>query len=162
MYSCHLTLNSTLFHKLLHGKGAHALQLTLKDQPLSVQETDNDGRAWTFPTMLFHCSFNIPSQQNESPFFPTWRSLYLTDPPITTGLLSLHPSRLALDGPDDVYLHLTDHDGVTLGLVYDTIFETFEAQNGATVAPGNFKHFLASFHFVSASASLGTDILVSE
>lgn len=162
MYSCDLTLKPTLFDKLFHGQRAHTFQMALQDHSLSVQETDNNGRAWTFPTILFPCSINFPSQQNESTFSPTWRSMYLTDPPIMTGMLSLHPNPLAFDGPHDIYLHLTNHDGITLGLVYDTIFETFEAHYGATVAPGDLKHFMASFDFVSVSASLGTDILVCE
>lgn len=160
MYYCDIILNSTLFSKVLHCKGAHALQLGSKNQYLSFQEPDNNGGAWAFSTILFYS--NVPSQQNELTLSPTWKSMYLTDPPITTGMLSLHPRSLALHGPDDVYLHLTDETGITLGLVYDTIFETVEAQYGATVTSGDLKHFLAGFHFVSVSASLGTDILVCE
>ena len=78
------------------------------------------------------------------------------------GMLELHPSPSAFHGPNDVYLHLTDSTGITLGLLYDTIFATFEAQCGATMAFGEVQHFWTSFHFVSASASLGTSILVPE
>ena len=160
MYHCDIMLNSTLFSKVLHGKGAHASQLGSKNQYLSLQEPDNNGGAWAFSTILFYS--NITSHQNELTLSPTWRSMYLTDPPITTGMLSLHPSPLALHGPDNVYLHLTNDTGITLGLVYDTIFEAVEAQYGTTVTPGDLKHFLAGFHFVSVSASLGTDILLCE
>ena len=88
--------------------------------------------------------------------------MHLTDPPITMVTLELQPRLLAVHGPDEVELHLTDNAGVTLGQLYDTIFETFEAQCGATTAFGDVEHFVASLHFVSTSASLGTSILVRE
>ena len=88
--------------------------------------------------------------------------MHLTDPPITMATLELQPRLLAVHGPDDVEVHLADNTGITLGLLYDTIFATFEAQCGATTAFGDVEHFLASLHFVSTSASLGTSILVRE
>lgn len=77
-------------------------------------------------------------------------------------MLELHPSPWICHGPDDVYLHLTNHTGITLGLLYDTIFASFEAQYGRAVASSETERFYASLHFVSASVSLGTSILVQE
>jgi hypothetical protein len=88
--------------------------------------------------------------------------MYLTRPPITTGMLELHPGPLALQGPDDIYLHITDHTGITLGLLYDTVLASFEANFGGNAAFSHVKHFWASLHFVSASASLSTSILNCE
>ena len=161
MYSCNLTLNSAHLNKTFYGEGSHAFQLR-KNQSLSSQKVDNYGAAWTFSTILFYCSFNRSSKQTGQAFSPTWRSMHLTDPPITMVTLELQPRLLAIHGPDDVELHLVDNTGITLGLVYDTIFATFEAQCGAATAFGDVEHFLASLHFVSTSASLGTSILMRE
>jgi hypothetical protein len=158
MYSCDLTLNSALFNKGFCVEESQAFRLGL----LSSQNVNNDGVAWTFPSILFHCYFNGSFQQNSPAFSPSWRSMHLTSPPITMGMLELHLNPSAFHGPDDVYLHLTDNTGITLGLLYDTIFATFKAQFGATMAFGEFQHFWASLHFVSASASLGTSILIPE
>jgi hypothetical protein len=162
MYPCALALNSALLDKQFRGKELHAFGLALKYGSLSSQKFDNNGGVWVFPTILFDCHFNNSFQGAGAALSPTWRDMYLTSPPTTTGMLELHPGPLAFEGPDDVYLHLQDHTGITLGLVYDTIFATFEAQYGDTLAFGDVKHFLASLHFACVSASLGTSILVRE
>ena len=159
MYLCALTLNATVFGKALYdNEGSHTSRLEL----LASQTDDNNGAKWTFLTILIDCHFNGSFQQTSPAFSPTWRSMHLTDTPMTTAMLELHPCPLAVHDPDDVCLHLTDHTGTTLGLLYDTIFATFEAQCGATMEHSDLKHFFASLHFVSADASLSTGILVLE
>jgi hypothetical protein len=54
----------------------------------------------------------------------SWRDMYLTDPPITTGILSLFELGYVRDGHyilDHVPLAIRHHDGLTLGLLHDTI-----------------------------------------
>lgn len=165
MYNCALTLNSALFDILLRGKRSYAMQMGLRDQSLSSQNLDNNGGAWTFPTIFFFCYFNVDFQQTGAACASTWRRMSLTSPPITTVMLELHPGPLACHGPDDIYLHLTDHNGITLGLLHDTIFDSFKAHYGENVEfdDDTFdKNFMASLHFVCVSASLGTSILARE
>lgn len=161
MYPCNLKLNSALFNKTFYGERSQAIQLR-KNPLLSWQKVDKDGASWTFSTISFYCHLKRSLKKTNPAFSSTWRSMHLTDPPITMVTLELQPRLLAVHGPDDVEVHLADNTGITLGLLYDTIFATFEAQCGATAACGNVEHFLASLHFVSTSASLGTSILVRE
>jgi hypothetical protein len=87
MYTCAFTLNSALFDILLHGKGSQAMQLKSRNQSLSLQNSDNNGRAWTFPTIFFFCYFNVSFQQIGAACASTWRSMCLTSPPIMTVML---------------------------------------------------------------------------
>lgn len=162
MYSCALTLNAALFNQLFQSEGLHALHLGLKGQSLYLQKVDKNGGAWTFSTILFDCCINDSLRQIGAACAPTWRSMYLTSPPITTGMLELHPGPSACHGPYDIYLHLTDRNGITLGLPYDTIFASFETQLAATMAFSDVKQFYASFHFVYTDVSLSTSIMVLE
>ena len=162
MYSCALTLNAALFNQLFQSEGLHALHLGLRDQSLCLQKVDKNGGAWAFPTILFDCRINDSLQQIGAACAPTWRSMYLTSPPITTGMLELHPGPSACHGPYDIYLHLTNRNGITLGLLYDTIFASFETQLAVTLAFSDVKHFYASFHFAPTDASLSTSIMVLE
>lgn len=80
-------------------------------------------------------------------------------------MLELHPRPLACHSPDEIYLHLTDHNGITLGLLHDNIFDSFKAHYGENVDfdDDTFdKNFMASLHFVCVSASLGRSILARE
>lgn len=160
MYSCALALNTALFDKTFHGKGLHTLGVVSKLPSHCLRKFDNNGAIWTFTTITIDCHFNGSYQDAGSALSPAWRTMYLTDPPITTGMLELHPGPSAFYGPDDFYLHLTACTGITLGLLYDTIFATFGAQCGATMDVSDIKHFFASLYLASASASLGTSILV--
>ena len=162
MYSCALTLNSALFNRAFFDRESHALRLLLKDQSLASQKFDHNGVVWNFLTILLECYSTGSFQQTGPVLSATWRSMFLTSPPITRIMLELHPSPTACYGPHDIWLHLTDHTGITLGLLYDTLFAKFEAQYGESATSGDVKHFWASLHFVSASASLGTSILIDE
>lgn len=155
MYSCALTLNAVVLNTTFYAKGSHAFQVGWKNW----QEVDNHGTAWSFSTIPFYCHIKESFQQTGPALSPTWRSMQLTDPPITMGMLELHPGPLAIHGPDDVYLHLTNNTGITLGLLYDTIFETFETQSAVSMTFGDVEHFMASLHFVSTSPLLSTSIL---
>ena len=161
MYSCALTLNSALLNRGFHDGGLHALRPRLEHLSLYSHVPDNKGVVWSFPTILFDCYLKNPFQQAGPALSPSWRSMYLTSPPITMVMLELHPGPSVGYGPHDIYLHLTNHTGITLGLLFDTIFARFAAQYGGTLAFDDVKHFWASLHFVSYSVSLGTSILGS-
>ena len=53
----------------------------------------------------------------------SWRDMYLTDPPITTGLMRLYELEDLSQGYNlkSISLALRDHHGLTLGLVHDAI-----------------------------------------
>lgn len=53
----------------------------------------------------------------------SWRDMYLTDPPITTGLMRLYELEDLSQGYNlkSISLALRDYHGFTLGLVHDTI-----------------------------------------
>ena len=75
MYSCDLTLNSALLHKVFCVEESHTFLLVLG----SSQNVGNDGAAWTFSTMFFYCRSAGSLQQNSPALSPSWRTATATD-----------------------------------------------------------------------------------
>ncbi|KAM0702219.1 hypothetical protein Q7P35_011129 [Cladosporium inversicolor] len=90
----------------------------------SVRDTSE--KPWSSPTLYF--GSHSRGEYNQPSFGPsrTWRDAYLTQPPITTGILDLHPGDFYLEllPPTNTTIcaAVREQSGITLGLLHDTIF----------------------------------------
>lgn len=89
--------------------------------------------------------------------------MYLTQPPITTGILDLHPGdyHLELLCPPETTIGVAvrDQSGITLGLLHDTIFAALGSEFRNTMASDNVKLFWGRFRFASTCENLSQQCL---
>lgn len=76
--------------------------------------------------------------------------MYLTQPPITTGMLQLYSRSKYRDRYfSTVIVSVRDHDGITLGLLHDTIAASLGPEYCKNMASRDGEHFWGNFRFVS-------------
>jgi hypothetical protein len=83
--------------------------------------------------------------------------MYLTKPPITTAVLcvSNHRDRTEEFGPKRIKLSVRDHDGLTLGLLYDTLVAVLPSQVHKHFGSGP-KYFMGSLYVAQEQLDMGT------
>jgi hypothetical protein len=61
----------------------------------------------------------------------SWRDMFLTSPPITTALIRTmnHNDPEGEHGPDYIKVVVRDHEGLTLGLVFDTVMAALPSKD---------------------------------
>lgn len=147
IYSCGLTLNS-----VFHGKTLHGAHMIWEETTPLLTVSEPTGLCWSCPTLSLRSytkdAFKEPS------FGPsrTWRDMYLTKPPITTGVVKLQPAgnlQVQKIRPPSIFLSLRDPGGITLGLLHDTIFASLGSAFHDTMASEDVKDFCAEFRFAS-------------
>ena len=141
VYSHAVTFNPVLFEDSVRSLKIH---LNHHLQPSLLKEANGDlvdTRAVTFLFCRAICRSNSPAQMLRS----SWRDMYLTNPPITTAVLcaSNYWGYEEHFGHETIKLSVRDHDGLTLGLLYDTLM---------AILPSHFHEYLGSAtnHFVSS------------
>jgi hypothetical protein len=150
MYSCDLRLNPNFFGKTLDG-----VHMRWEEGCPDARVHDDSGVLWSSPTLRFG---SYPEEEYGQPSFGpsrTWRDMYLTQPPITTGILQLHPSVEHQDRDSStVYISVRDHSGTTLGLLHDTIVASLGPEFRKNLASGHGEFFWGEFRFVTDCENL--------
>lgn len=158
MYPCDLTLNPNFYDKTLHG-----VRMRWVEGGPGVRATDDTGASWSSP-MLYLGSY-FKKEYKPPSFGPvrTWRDMYLTQPPITTGILNLHPKisyeKLRLPANPTICVAVRDKSGITLGLLQDTIFAALGSEFRDAMASDSVKPFRGTFRFASICENLSQQCL---
>lgn len=157
MYLCDLTLNSRI-----HGKKLHGLHVEWEEGGCV---RDLSGISWSLPTLFFGIHSMEECETPSFGSFRTWREMYLTQPPITTGILELclafDDGEHRLPTPDTICVAVRDHNGLTLGLLHDTMIAALESEFRDFQAYDSEKLFLGSFRFASTCENLSQQCLQS-
>jgi hypothetical protein len=150
MYSCDLALNPNFYSKTLHG-----VHMRWEEGCPDARVHDAFDVLWSSPTLRF--GSYVEEDYGQPSFGPsrTWRDMYLTQPPITTGIIQLHPSLEFQDrDASTVYVTVRDHSGITLGLLHDTIVASLGPQFRKNMASGHGECFWGEFRFVTNCENL--------
>jgi hypothetical protein len=158
MYPRGLTLNSIFYDKTLHG-----VRLRWERGSSCPIACDSLGIFWSSPTLYFGSYFKEDDKQPSFGPSRTWRDMYLTQPPITTGILDLHPGTSDQDYrslPDTtICVAIRDQSGITLGLLHDTMFAALGSEFRDTMASDIVKPFWGTFRFASTCGNLSQQCL---
>lgn len=160
MYYGNLTLNPNFYDKALHG-----LHMRWKEGSPYTRVYDSSRCFWSLPTLSFGSYFK---DEHKPPSFGpsrTWRDMYPTHPPITTGVLDLHPGDYYREhhSPSSavIFVAIREQSGITLGLLHDTIFAALGAEFRGTMASDSVKLFSGRFRFASGCKNLSQQCLQS-
>ena len=88
----------------------------------------------------------------------SWRDMYLTNPPITTAMVcvSNHSDWKEEFGPSRIRLSVRDHDGLTLGLLYDMLLAGLPSQVREHFGNGDHNnYFISSVHVAAEQLEMG-------
>lgn len=74
--------------------------------------------------------------------------MYLTQPPITTGILELY-TRIACGrhGSSGILVSVRDHSGITLGLLYDTVVASLGPEFRKSMTSSHDRIFWGNFRW---------------
>lgn len=119
VYSSTVTFNP-LLDKNVRGSLNISLDMTL--QPQSLKKSNGELLGLKVVDFV-HRKASGGSDCAATKLRSSWRNMYLTNPPITTALLcaSNHDDAEEEFGPYVIKLMVRDHDGLTLGLLHDTL-----------------------------------------
>jgi hypothetical protein len=123
---------------------------------------DDSGVLWSSPTLRF--GSYVEEEHGQPSFAPsrTWRDMYLTQPPITTGILQLHPSAEYQDRDSStVYISVRGPSGITLGLLHDRIVASLRPEFRKNLASGHGELFWGEFRFVTDCGNLTEQCLLT-
>jgi len=150
MYTSDLTLNPNFYGKTLHG-----VTMGWEEGGPDAHLHDGMDITWSSPTLSL--GSYVEEQYGQPSFGPsrTWREMYLTQPPITTGILQLHTKiEYQTRHFPTVSVSIRDHSGITLGLLHDTIAASLGPEIRKTMASGHGEFFWGAFTFVSDRENL--------
>lgn len=155
MYPSGLTLNPNFYDKTLHG-----VHMRWEEGSPFVRVIDDMGASWSLPTLCLGAY--LKDEYKQPSFGPTrtWRDMYLTQPPITTGILKLFPGfEYQRNSSPIVFVTVRDHSGITLGLLHDTISASLGSKFRNTMGSDHVNHFSAQFVFASKCENLSQQCL---
>lgn len=111
-----------------------------ENRPVRYLVNFNGGLVYPTTLELSYRKANDRSDCSSLEFQSSWRDMYLTNPPITTALLSLdnYSDMEERYGPMVIRLSVRDHDGLTLGLTHDTIMRCLPSSVHGTLGTTSF------------------------